>query len=148
MAEAWEVTEALLLLMDKDVQAHGAKLWIATLSNRPQVNPNSDERRAFLDRLGIDAPFYADLRFKDFAQQAGIPISTLAIPLAEYALRQQVFLNGGASSPAGEGHWNEIAHRLAGELLAADICSSAAQLGSGTIMSATSPGAGALTHGQ
>jgi hypothetical protein len=148
MMEAWQVTEALLLLMDRETQAFGARLWIATLSNRAQVNPNPDERRAFLDRLGTDTPFYPDLRLRVVAEKAGVPISTLAIPLAEYAARQQVFLNGGDGVPVGEGHWNRTAHRLAGELLAADICPSLASIASGNRAPTVSALTGAPGIGQ
>lgn len=128
MREAWRVTEGLLLRMNDEVRAHGAEFWIATLANRAQLLPDDQQRRAFLTRLGIENPFYPDLRIRAVAERAGIPIVTLAIPMAAYAQNHRVFLNGGQRVPLGSGHWNETGHRVAGEVLAAAMCESSARL--------------------
>jgi hypothetical protein len=102
MATAWSVTEGLLLRMRDEVLAHGAEFWIATLANRAQLLPEPDQRRAFQRRLGIESPFYPDLRIRTLAERAGIPIVTLAIPCG-YAQSRHVYLNGG-ERPLGGGH--------------------------------------------
>ena len=143
MNEAWRATEGLLRLMSDEVRAHGAELWIATLANRAQLLPEESQRRAFLDRLGIDTPFYPDLRLRAFAERAGIPIVTLAIPMAAYAEDHHVFLNGGQRVPLGSGHWNETGHRVAGEILAAELCSGPARLSATGAAAARDSGASA-----
>jgi hypothetical protein len=122
MKEAWRVTEGILLMMNDAVCKQGAKFYIATLTNRPQVHPDENERKAFMARFGIDTLFYPDMRLTSFAEKAGIPITTLVIPMAAYAKAHNLFLNGGQKEmPFGSGHWNETAHHLAGEILADDI---------------------------
>lgn len=95
---------------------------MATLANRPQLNPDPSQRQAFMKRLGIDTLFYPDQRLRTFAQQAGIPTITLAPEMSAYSEAQHVFLNGGHNIPLGTGHWNEEGHKLAGELIASELC--------------------------
>ena len=123
--EAWRVTEALLLMLNQEVAAGGAELWIVTLSNAIQVHPDVAERRALQDRLGMDSLFYPDLRIRDFAHKNGIPVITLAPALADYSATHGAFLNGGYNllTPPGEGHWNDLANRLAAEIVNDQMCS-------------------------
>jgi hypothetical protein len=51
----------------------------------------------------------------------GFKEMNLSPTLYEYANRNQVCLHG-ASENGGKGHWNEIGHRLVGELIAEQIC--------------------------
>jgi hypothetical protein len=123
MAEAWHVTEGLLLLMGDDVRSYGAELWIATLANRAQLSPDPNERLAFMKRLGIDSLFYPDYRLQTFARREGLLAIALAPPMSAYAEQHHDFLNGGNKVPLGTGHWNERGHRLAGQLIASELCS-------------------------
>lgn len=122
--QAWQLTEALLLELAREVKAQGSEFWIVTLSNVEQVNPDLNARRALADGLGLDSLFYPDHRIRDFAQAHGIPVVSLAEPLADYAATNHVFLNGGynAEFPGGTGHWNETAHRLAAGLVGERLC--------------------------
>jgi hypothetical protein len=130
MSQAWRVTEGILLQMRNEVRSRGAEFWMATLANRPQLNPDSNKRRDFLKRLGTDTLFYPDRRLKAFAQQAEIPTVTLAPSMSAYAEAHHVFLNGGHNIPLGQGHWNENGYRLAGELIASELCSRSSKLSS------------------
>lgn len=123
--EAWRVTEGILLMLNREVRDQGAELWIVTLSNVPQVNPNVSQREEFRKQLGIDSLFYPDLRIRDFAKEHGIPVITLAPKLAEYTAAHNVYLNGGYEDkqPLGTGHWNETGNRLAAELVSTQLCS-------------------------
>ena len=107
LAEAWRVTEGLLVALRDEVRASGAQLWIVTLSNSPQVHPDPAARRAFMRRIGAGDLFYADRRIQDLGARAGIPVITLALPLAEHAQRHGSFLHGFPASTPGVGHWNE-----------------------------------------
>jgi hypothetical protein len=75
-----------------------------------------------MERLGVDSLFYSDLRIRALAERERIPVVTLAIPMAEYALTHKIALHGFPGSFINAGHWNESGHRLAGEILAASIC--------------------------
>ena len=74
-----------------------------------------------MNRLGISTLFYPDQRIKAAGEREGFEVLNLAPALEEYAIRNKVFLHG-AGDQIGRGHWNEIGHQLAGELIAAELC--------------------------
>lgn len=118
---AWRVTEALLGEMADEVRQHGARLLVATLSNPSQVHPDPAARAAYARRLGVEDLSYPDRRVAAACGRLGVPVLTLAPPLAAHAGRSCEFLHGFGDRP-GSGHWNERGHRLAGELIAAEVC--------------------------
>lgn len=124
IAEAWRVTEALLLALSREVAAQGAELWLVTLSNAEQVHPDPAVRADDAARLGVATLFYPDHRIRDFATGHGIPVVTLAESLAEYAATHRAFLNGGYNAlfPPGSGHWNETANQLAASIVSGRVC--------------------------
>ena len=115
--DAWKVTEGLILAMRDEVAARGAKLVVVTLSNGPQVLPDPKARQAFMRRLGVDDLFYPDNRIKSLCLKENIPVMTLAPELQAYAEKSGSFLHG-FGSDLGNGHWNAVGHRVAGELIA------------------------------
>jgi hypothetical protein len=120
--EAWRVTEGLIALMRDEVRAHGARFWVATLSTGIQVHPDRAVRGAFMKRLGVSNLFYPDLRVRALAEREGIPVITLAPPMAAYAESYKTYLHGFRNAALGFGHWNESGNRLAGELIASRLC--------------------------
>jgi len=125
LIEAWRVTEGLLVALRDKARAGGADLWVSTLSNSPQVYPDAGVRRAFMQRIGVADLLYPDRRIQALGEREGVPIITLAIPLAEYAEQHREFLHGFPTSTQGVGHWNKTGHRVAGEIIAADLCAAA-----------------------
>ena len=107
---------------DRDeVQAKGAKFLVVTGSMGIQVSPDPDARQEYMNRLGIRSLFYPDQRIKALGDHEGFKVLNLAPGLEDYASRNRVFLHG-AGDVKGRGHWNEIGHRLAGELIAQKLC--------------------------
>ncbi len=119
--DAWRVTEALLLRMRAEVNAHGAQFVVVTLSNGIQVYPDAQARQAFAQKLGVPDLLYPDLRIKALCEQAGIPVLTLAPQLQLYADEHKVFLHG-FGPDIGNGHWNQTGHHVAGEMIAQQLC--------------------------
>ena len=119
--EAWAVTEELLAAVRDEVRAHGAELLVVTLSNGPQVFPDAAARAAFVRRVGATDLFYPDLRVKAVGEREGFAVLNLAPALQRYADENQAYLHG-VGPLVGSGHWNELGHRVAGELLAEKIC--------------------------
>jgi hypothetical protein len=121
---AWRATEELLRMFTDEVRESGAAPWIATLSIPQQTHPDVTVRAALAKRLGVQDLFYADRRVRTFMDGLHVPVISLAEPLAEYAAKNQVYLNGGYSKeyPAGDGHWNEVAHQIAASLVAERLC--------------------------
>jgi hypothetical protein len=119
--DAWTVTERLIVEMRDEVNSHGAKFVVVTLSNGPQVLPNPEVREAFKKRFGISDLFYPDNRIKALGAREGITVITLAPELQEFVQRNQVFLHG-FDEDIGNGHWNATGQRVAGELIAKKMC--------------------------
>ena len=119
--EAWRVTEKLVATMDAEVKSHGARFYVATLSNGIQVYPDASARQAFARRLGVPDLFYAERRLSALGEREGFPVLNLAPGLQSYADEHKVFLHG-FGRELGNGHWNEEGHRVAGEMLAQWLC--------------------------
>jgi hypothetical protein len=119
--DAWRVTEALIVQMRDEVRRKGAKFLVVTGSSGIQVNPDPAVRQEFMNRLNIRNLFYSEQRIKALGEYEGFDVLNLAPPLEEYASRNKVFLHG-VGDAKGKGHWNEIGHRLAGELIAQELC--------------------------
>jgi len=119
--EAWQVTEGLILAMRDEVKSKDAKLLVVTLSNGPQVLPDSRARELFMQRFGVKDLFYPDHRIETLGQREGFPVITLAPEFQAYAQQHNVFLHG-FGEDVGNGHWNQVGHRVGGELVAQKIC--------------------------
>jgi hypothetical protein len=118
---AWLVTERLLAEMNAEVKAHGARLYVVTLSNGIQDYPDPSAREAFARRVGAADLFYPERRFRQLGEREGFPVYNLAPDLQAYADRNRIFLHG-FGVQRGNGHWNEDGHRVAGEMLARQLC--------------------------
>jgi len=119
--DAWRLEESLLQTMRDEVQSHGARFVIVTLSNGIQVWPDAAARAAFLKRIGAQDIFYPDNRIRDVCKQDRIDVLMLAPEMQKYADDQKVFLHG-FGKDIGNGHWNSEGHRLAAELTAKSLC--------------------------
>lgn len=119
---AWRVTEGLIEEMNREVKAHGARFLTVTLTNGIQVWPVQAVREQYMRRLGVDNLSYPDQRITELGERDGFPVLTLAKPMGAYALEHHVFLHGFKNTRTGEGHWNELGHKIGGELIAAKLC--------------------------
>ena len=129
VGEAWAVTEALIAEMHREVQAHSAEFWTVVVSMRPQVHPDLGVREALARRLGVSDLDYSERRIVALADRERFKVFPLSHPMAEYASRHKVYLNGGGAVALGDGHWNVAGHRLAGELIGARLCAESQKLG-------------------
>ncbi len=120
--EAWAVTEELLGTCAAEVEARGARFLVVTMSNAVQVAPDASLREAFMRRVGAQDLFYPDRRIKALGQREGFRVLNLAPHLRDYAEEQRVFLHGFGASVGRNGHWNRDGHRVAGELIAREVC--------------------------
>jgi hypothetical protein len=121
--DAWEVTEALLALMHREVEDHGAEFLAATLSNTHQVNPDMAVRQKLMDELGVSTLSYPDERIRAAGEREGFHVVNLAPRLQDYVSKHNAYLHGFANTPKGTGHWNEEGHRTVADLLTEAICS-------------------------
>jgi len=119
---AWRVTERLLLDFRAEVEGSGAKFLVVTGSNGIQVLPKAEEVSDYAKRIGVTDLMYPDRRIAGVAAANGIEHHALVEPLAAYAQAHGVFLHGFEGMNLGYGHWNQLGHKVAGELIAQKLC--------------------------
>ncbi len=119
--DAWRVTEDLMVQMRDEVKTRGARFVVVTLSNGIQVYPDPNVRQIFMNRLAITDLFYPDNRIKALCEREQIPVITLAPQMQAYAEQNKGFLHGFGSN-LGNGHWNLLGQRVAGEAIAQKLC--------------------------
>lgn len=119
---AWDVTEALIALMNAEVKNHHARFLVVTVSDPIQVNPDRSVREAFMRRIGVPDLFYPDRRIHDLGSREGFVVLTLAPPFQAYADEKRVALHGFPNTKMGTGHWNRDGHALAAKIISAEIC--------------------------
>jgi len=122
--EAWRVTEDLVRLIHTDVTAHGADLMLVTLTNGIQVHPDPQQRNSFAASLGVADLLYPDRRIERLALEESIPFIMLAPPLQAWAQEKGECVHGFEDSEPCSGHWNKLGHRVAGTIIAQNICQS------------------------
>ncbi|HCI04178.1 TPA: G-D-S-L family lipolytic protein, partial [Candidatus Peribacteria bacterium] len=93
----------------EEVKSHNSKFVIVTLTNGVQVKP---ENKADLN--------YPERRIGKLGESINVPVITLAPKFLTYAKTNNTYLHGFDDS--GEGHWNVEGNRLAGELIAKEMC--------------------------
>lgn len=120
-ADAWLITDKLILLMRDEVQSKSARFMVVTLSNGPQVNPDPAVRKKFKDNFKIDDEFYPEHRIAKLGEHEQFTVLNLAPMLQSYAEQNHVYLHG-FGRLLGLGHWNVEGHRVAGEIIARQIC--------------------------
>lgn len=119
--EAWQLTDALLVKVRDEVRTRGARFLVVTGSSGIQVTPDAPARQKFIDRLGVTSLFYPEERIRNLGQAEGFDVLNLSPALYEYANANSIFVHG-AKETGGRGHWNQLGHRIAGELIATEIC--------------------------
>jgi len=119
--DAWRVTEALIAQMRDEATSRNARFVVVTLSQGIQVYPDPKVRQKFIDHYGISDLFYPDHQFEKICERQNVPAIILGPRLQDYAERNKVYLHG-FGSDIGNGHWNQLGHRIAGELIARDLC--------------------------
>jgi hypothetical protein len=118
---AWATTEAILSQLHREVEAEGARLLVVTLTMGPQVHPDAAMRERLRARLDVPDLFYPDDRIRRTGEANGFPVLTLARPFQERADTSGAYFHGFENTKLGTGHWNAAGHRLAADLIAAEI---------------------------
>lgn len=116
--QAWAIGEAFLEAMQKDCARHGAEFWIVITDEVMQSHPSLAERARFIREKHLPSLAAGDERVERFADAHEIPVIPLAPPLGDYAASHGIALHGFAHTPFNDGHWNELGHELAGNVIA------------------------------
>jgi hypothetical protein len=115
--EAWSVTDGEIVLMNREVTAHGALFLAATLGTGIQDDPSPDFRAKYLKMVRSTNIFYPDDHIRALGAKNGFAVINLPEPMQQYAEIHKVYLHGFPNTTPGTGHWNVEGHRVAGELL-------------------------------
>lgn len=124
---AWQLTARLIAQMNSEVRDRGARFSVAVIGTGIQVNPDSVARSRFAQRLGTEDLDYADRRLSGLLRESGIPHVSLIPPLRRWAETNRTCVHGFANAFPCSGHWNEHGHRVAGALIAGEICADLAR---------------------
>jgi hypothetical protein len=119
---AWQVTEALMLLMRDEVTAKNADFMVVAMSDSYQVHPDPKYRQQFMADNQILNLFYPDQRIATVLEREEIPVLRLAEPMVTIAEQRGECLHGFENALPCQGHWNILGNQIAGELMAAAVC--------------------------
>ncbi|MDT3778175.1 SGNH/GDSL hydrolase family protein [Nitrospira sp. MA-1] len=118
--EAWDITEAILKLMHKEVLEHGAKFFLVTTTSPDQIDQES--KLLLQERLHAQKLDYPEKRLRKLGEDEGFPVLNLLYEFQQYAEQHHVHFHGFPNTKLGAGHWNEKGHDLAAKLISKRIC--------------------------
>jgi hypothetical protein len=122
--DAWRVTEALIERIGDFAARNGAKLAVVTVPFAMQAHPDAAQREALLARFGVPDLAYAERRAASVAERSGHLAIVLGPQMQALAVSSGSYLYGFKDGKLGFGHWNELGHRAAADLIAARLCAS------------------------
>jgi hypothetical protein len=122
MVEAWQVTEALIAEMGKEVGSHHASLLVMIMPTDIQINPDPEKQKAYRAKYHVESLEYADERIEQRARENGIPVLRLTRPLVEEARRSGTYMAGFPNTDPNGGHLNERGHAVVARELVRAIC--------------------------
>lgn len=125
MQEAWQVTEALVLELDREVRAHRTWLLMMVMPADIQINPDPRKQAEYRAQFKIESLEYADDRIEQHARANGIPVLRLTKPLLAEAARTGKYMAGFANTEPNSGHLNEQGHAVVARELVRTICETA-----------------------
>jgi hypothetical protein len=117
-AEAWNVTESLISLINRECRSRHIPFYLVSLSSGTQVTPDTARRRVLAAELGVPDLFEAERRLERLSIREGFDALALAPLLASRAIATHEYYHG-FGEYLGRGHWNERGHRVAAMLLSA-----------------------------
>lgn len=120
--DAWEITERLIVQMQKEVAERGIPFTVLSVTSGVVVRPEEEPREELREDLGVADLFYPDRWIEQLGEKHGFSVVTLSEPMQEHAVAEHVYFHGFENTEWGTGHWNAKGHAFAGERAAAVIC--------------------------
>ncbi|QEG41570.1 SGNH/GDSL hydrolase family protein [Roseimaritima ulvae] len=120
--QAWEVTDRLIVEMQREAAAHRAAFAVMAVTAAVQVDPDPSQAIELAERLGVDDLKYPERRLQALGQQHGFPVILLTDRMQADAEAEQIYFHGFENTALGSGHWNVAGHHKAGQLLAEELC--------------------------
>ncbi len=119
----WNVMDKSIKLIQQENSIFSTDYLVVTLSNPIQVYPNFSVREQYFKNLATNSQFYPDQHIYKLSQIENFKILTLAPLLQAYADKNKAFIHGFNNTKIGSGHWNNLGHQVAGEIISNKICS-------------------------
>jgi len=119
--DAWDVTDQLILAMQRETAEHQARFAVVMVTQAIQVHPDPQVRKAFAQQLGVADLSYPERRIMQLGHAHHFLVIGLEEPFRERAEREKQFVHGFTNTQLGTGHWNAIGHRWAGERIAREL---------------------------
>ncbi|BAP17891.1 SGNH/GDSL hydrolase family protein [cyanobacterium endosymbiont of Epithemia turgida] len=120
--KAWDITEELVRMIKQESETIKAKFLAVTLSNPAQVYPDKSLRDKYFKQGRVVDQFSPDKRIKALGEKEKFDVLNLAPEFQYYADKNNQFLHGFKNTVLGSGHWNQLGHKLAGELITNKVC--------------------------
>jgi hypothetical protein len=120
--EAWRVTEALIAKIGEFGSRNGASVAVVAVPFPFAVDLDAAEREKLQAKYGVAHLAYPDRRVVSFAQQNGMHGIMLAPEMQAVAAATRSHLYGYENQRLGWGHWNELGHRTAADIIARSLC--------------------------
>lgn len=115
---AWDITDRLLMEINREVSSRGRHFAVMTVTSGVQVHPDPEVRAVAAQKLGAADLLYPDHHLETLAKDTGFMPILLTEPLADWATEHKAFLHGFPNTALGMGHWNATGHHQAAELAA------------------------------
>ena len=119
---AWNVTEKIIIEINKEVTKKNKKFILATISASFQVHPEKTYRDNFQKKHFIKDIFYPEKRLVKLGKENNFEVISLAEDVQKYAIKSKKFFYGFKNTILGDGHMNEDGHYISSELLSNAIC--------------------------
>ena len=120
--EAWNVTEKIIIEINKEIKNKNKKFILTTLSVPFQVHPEKTYRENYKKKHFINDMFYPEKRLSKLGNANNFEVINLAMDLQKYAVKFKKYIHGFKKAKLGEGHWNEEGHAISSELISNKIC--------------------------
>ena len=122
--EAWRVTEALIAKAGEIASQHGAAMAVFTVPFAMEAHPDAARRQRLQAKYGVADFTYSERRVVAFAREKGMLGIMLGPAMQARAVASGAPLYGFENRELGFGHWNQLGHRAAAEIIARELCTS------------------------
>lgn len=119
--EAWQITDRVLEVIQKDCQAMGVKFVVVILNNSVEVHPDPQVTASLALKLGVSDLEEPQRQLIASGDRYGFPVIRLLERMRDIAHRDKVCFHGFPNASPCAGHWNELGHETAGRLIAEDL---------------------------
>jgi hypothetical protein len=122
LEEAWTITERITAQINRLAARHNARFALTLITHSAQVDPDRAMRANLQAALGVQDVFYIDRRMEALGKREGFTVIPLAPELQRRADAEQAYFHGFPNYRMGWGHWNELGHRAAADIIAPRLC--------------------------